>query len=82
MEEALTLENCRVKNGRLISVYNKDRHVSAKMAYKAVWVEDSDGSNKRCLLFTDHELEKAEERAEKNKEDLPQKGFFAKLFGL
>jgi len=76
----LTQHNVRVKAGRLIPVYNKGRKPTAKMAYKAVWVEDADGGNERCLLFTDHAIKEAERRAEKNKEDLPKKGFLANLF--
>jgi len=79
-DDALKLAECKVVAGRLIPVYNKGHKGQAKMAYKSVWVEDHDGKNERCLLFTDHEIKVAEERAEKNKEDLPKKGFLADLF--
>jgi hypothetical protein len=36
-------------------------------------VEDANGRNERCLLFTPAQLRVAEERARKNREDLPKK---------
>jgi len=45
-----------------------------------VQVEDEDGSNERCILFTQDEIDKAQERANKNPEDLTEKGFFTNLF--
>lgn len=79
-DEAIKLSDAKVVAGRLIPVYNKGHKGPAKLAYKAVWVEDADGKNERCLLFTDNELKIAEERAGKNKEDLPRKGFLTALF--
>ena len=38
--------------------------------YWAVYVEDANGKNERCLLFTDEQIKISEKRAEKNKEDL------------
>lgn len=47
-----------VKAGMVIPVYNRNRKKfsNAHKVYNAIWVEDHDGSNERCLLFTDHEL--------------------------
>jgi hypothetical protein len=42
-------------------------------------VEDADGKNERCLLFTDQEILRAEIRASKNAEDLTSKGFFTNI---
>jgi hypothetical protein len=69
----------RVKRGRIIEVDNRERVFGSALKYNAVWVEDSDGKNERCLLFTDDEIRKAEERAAKNIEDLTEKGFFTDL---
>jgi hypothetical protein len=70
----------RVVKGRLISVENADRAFGSAPYYIALQVEDADGSNERCLLFTDAEIEKAEKRAKRNPEDLTEKGFFTNLF--
>jgi hypothetical protein len=79
MSDALKIDEVAVKAGRLIKVWNKIKKAAANKFYYSVWVEDADGSNERCLLFTEKELERAEARANKNPEDLPQKGFFADL---
>jgi len=69
----------KVVKGRLISVENADRVFGSAPYYIAIQVENADGSNERCLLFTDAEIAKAEERARKNPEDLTEKGFFTNL---
>jgi hypothetical protein len=69
----------RVKQGRIIEVDNKERVFGSALSYKAIWVEDSDGKNERCLLFTDKEIEDAEERAKKNIEDLTERSFLTEL---
>ena len=79
MEDALKIDEVSAKAGRLIRVYNKMKKAAAKRSYYSVWVEDADGSNERCLLFTEKELERAEDRARKNPEDLPKKGFLTDL---
>jgi hypothetical protein len=68
-----------VKNGRLIRVANKQRNGNEKHVYTAVWVEDANGSNERCILLTDNELERAEYRASRNPEDLTEKNFVTDL---
>lgn len=69
----------RVKKGRLINVDNSKREFGSALSYKAIWVEDSNGINERCLLFTDAEIKKAEQRAKKNQEDLTKKGFWSNV---
>ncbi|MEX1383656.1 hypothetical protein [Lutibacter sp.] len=70
----------RIVKGRLISVNNKNRKFGSAKNYISIQVEDSNGRNERCLLFTKAEIARAEERAEKNIEDLTKKNFFTKLF--
>jgi hypothetical protein len=69
----------KVVKGRLIEVDNTDRKFGSATSYIAVQVEDADGSNERCILFTQDEINKAHERAKKNPEDLTEKGFFTNL---
>lgn len=69
----------RVKQGRVIKVENQDRKFGSALSYNAIWIEDSNGKNERCVLFTDDELKKAEERANKNIEDLTKKSFLTDL---
>lgn len=70
----------RVTKGRLIKVDNTDRKFGSALSYIAVQVEDEDGGNERCILFTEDEIQKAHDRAKKNPEDLTKKGFFTNLF--
>ena len=70
----------KVKAGRIILVENKNQHFAAKEYYSAIWVEDEDGSNERCLLFTERELNIAEKRAAKNVEDIPKKKVITNFF--
>ena len=81
MSDACRLVDCMVKAGRLIPVYNTKRKVfsNAKKTYTAVWVEDSNGSNERCLLFTEKELQRAQHRADRNPEDLPDKSWWVNI---
>ena len=68
------IDNVTVKAGRIIRVKNSKQHRMASPVYHSVWVEDADGENERCLLFTARELAVAEARAAKNPEDIPEKG--------
>ena len=70
----------KIVKGRLISVDNTNRTFGSAESYIAVQVEDADGGNERCILFTNAEIAKAEERAKRNPEDLTEKGFFTNLF--
>ena len=76
---ANVIDQVRVKAGRLIRIWNTLRKKNEKRGYVAVWVEDANGTNERCLLFTERELLKAEIRASKNAEDLTTKGFLTDL---
>jgi hypothetical protein len=78
---ASLIDKVKVKAGRLIKVWNteKKKFSNAKPWYISVWVEDANGKNERCLLFTDKEIEAAEKRAAANKEDLTSKGFFTNI---
>lgn len=69
----------QVRKGRLIGVENHERKFGSATHYIAVQVEDSNGKNERCILFTDAEIAKAEERARRNPEDLTKKGFIVNL---
>ena len=69
----------KVKQGKVITVNNKDRKFGANEKYYAIWIEDSKKKEK-CLLFTEHHLTVAHERASKNIEDIPNKGFWTYLF--
>ena len=78
---ASLIDQVKVKAGRLIKVWNteKKKFSNAKPWYISVWVEDANGKNERCLLFTEKELQAAEKRAAANQEDLTSKGFFTNL---
>lgn len=73
------IDKVKIKAGRLIKVWNSRPKPAAKPWYISVWVEDANGKNERCLLFTEKEIARAEERANKNKEDLTKKSFFTDL---
>lgn len=69
----------KIRAGRLQMVENKDRKFGSALEYFALWVEDSNGKNERCLLFTEKEIKAAEKRAAKNPEDLTKKGWLTDL---
>lgn len=73
------IDKVKIKAGRLVRVWNKKPHPAARATYVSVWVEDADGKNERCLLFTEHEIDRAERRAGRNKEDLTKKNWFTDL---
>lgn len=76
---ANVLDQVKVKQGRLIRVENTERTFGSADVYIAVQVENADGSNERCLLFTEKEIQAAQERADKNKEDLTNRSFITDL---
>ena len=78
---ASLIDKVKVKSGRLIRVWNteKKKFSNASPKYVSVWVEDANGKNERCLLFTEKEIERAELRSSKNSEDLTSKSFFTDL---
>jgi hypothetical protein len=75
------IDNVRVTNGRLIRVLNEKRakFSHADKTYYAVQVEDADGKNERCLLFTEEQIAIADKRAKRNPEDLTSKGFIVDI---
>lgn len=78
---ASVIDKVKVKMGRLIMVENtkRSKFSNAKRKYLSIQVEDADGSNERCLLFTENEIKLAEYRASKNIEDLTDKSWFTDL---
>lgn len=79
VQTAKLLDKVKVKKGRLIRVQNTGRHFGANEIYVAVQVEDANGKNERCLLFSEDQIRVASERAKINKEDLTKKDFFTDL---
>lgn len=79
---ASLIDSVRIVKGRLIKVWNteKAKFSNAKPWYISIWVEDADGKNERCLLFTENEIKRAEYRASKNQEDLTKKKFLTNIF--
>lgn len=75
------IDKVKVKSGRLIKVWNTNqkKFSNANPLYISVWVEDANGKNERCLLFTEHQIKVAEERGKNNMEDLTNKDFFTDL---
>jgi len=75
------IDDARIVPGRLIRVKNTDKpkFSNAKNEYISLFVEDADGSNERCLLFTEREINVAQNRADRNKEDLTEKSFIQNL---
>ena len=67
--------------GRLVRVKNtKTKSFTHESdSYISVWISDWDGANKRCILFTDAEIARAESRAQKNHEDLTERSWISKL---
>lgn len=83
------IENVPVTMGKMIHVENTDenRKYNELPIYVAVWVEDAESNEKKCLLFTDGEIERATKRALKNPEDHTKltpakKGWLSRIFGL
>lgn len=67
------------KNGNILRVENKDKHFGANNYYYAIWVQNTYGEE-FPLLFTENQIKSAKERAAKNPEDVPTKGFLTDLF--
>jgi len=64
-----------IKQGRNVTVENKERKFGSSDSYEAIWVEGANGKSEQCLLFTKDEIEKAKVRAQRNPEDLTKKSF-------
>lgn len=87
--------NSRVARGRIFKVENMDREFGSATTYNFVSVQDcrieiervienSDGNTEILpseydLLFTDHEIKVARQRALRNQEDLLKKDFLTDL---
>ena len=52
-------ESLSIKLGQFIKIENKERKNLESDSYIAIQVEDVNGSNERCLLFTENELSNA-----------------------
>ena len=63
----------------LQQVENKNKHHAANSKYNFIRVQFPNGAEKG-MLFTDREIERALERADKNPEDLPETTWFRDLF--
>jgi hypothetical protein len=55
---AKLLEDKEVLAGVAIRVENQNRKPMEDEEYYAIWLEDSDGDNERCVLLTDNEVER------------------------
>lgn len=79
------LDQAQAVKGRLIRVENTQlTSKNEAEIYVAVYVEDANGENTRCIMLTEGELYRAEKRAVKNGEDQPklkQSSFWTRLFG-
>ena len=73
------IDKVKVKPGRLVRVYNTEKKKNENDGYVSVWVEDANGKNERCLLFTEKEIQRAESRSKRNIEDLTNKDFLTDL---
>lgn len=49
-------KNLKVELGQLIRVNNLEKKANENDIYVALQVEDEDGGNERCLLFTEIEV--------------------------
>jgi len=73
------IDKVKIKPGRLVRVYNTEKKKNENNGYVSVWVEDANGKNERCLLFTEKEIQRAESRSAKNIEDLSEKNLLTDL---
>jgi hypothetical protein len=80
-KKTVKIDKATVVKGRLIKVENTKRpgFSNADKEYVAVQVEDANGKNERCLLFTTEQIAAAEKRASRNPEDLTKKGFIVNI---
>lgn len=65
--------------GDLQTVTNKDAHWAANLKYNFIRVQD-EKARELYLLFTDAEIVRAKERADKNLEDIPYANWIRDLF--
>ena len=80
------IDQVPARMGRLLHIENTNQCNKGNESdvYVAIWVEDADGSNRRCIMFTDGEIARAERRAAKNPEDQVKldKSWIEKLFNI
>ena len=73
------VDNLPVKLGQLIPVYNMDRRTKSEFDhYIALHIEDIDGSNERCVLFTS--LEHTDMESVKLPEDITKNMIQGRLY--
>lgn len=65
--------------GDIQPVENKDKHFAANSKYNYIRVQD-ETKTELHLLFTDNEIKRAKERANKNTEDLPEVSWIRNIF--
>lgn len=53
------MSDLTVKLGQLIKIENKEKKSTENEFYIALQVEDYDGKNERCILFTENEVKNA-----------------------
>jgi hypothetical protein len=74
---AKDLQGKEIKAGRIADlqvVKNQDKERNASYKYNHIRVQFPDGEEV-SLLFTDHQIQEAYQRAKKNPEDLPKVGW-------
>lgn len=80
------IDKAQAVKGRLIRVENTQLTTKNEAeTYVAVYVEDANGENTRCIMLTEGELYRAEKRAVKNTEDQPKlkkTSFWSRILGL
>jgi hypothetical protein len=81
--EAMPVSSATITAGKLIPVWNLKRKEfsNAKKWYYAVWTENEEAKDEKCILLTKCGVAVARERAELNPEDLLDKPTFMSLFG-
>jgi len=77
MAKKLTKNKVRV--GHLIKVFNQDKAKLSNAANTYTCVHVRDGKDQYSLLLTKTDLDRARSRAEKNPEDIPKLGWWAKM---
>lgn len=76
---AIVMTDASIVRGRLIPVWNSNRRYKSENVYYYAVLVEGISVGLKCLLFTGSELIKCGNRAQRNKEDIIQKGFLADL---
>ncbi|RLB94628.1 MAG: hypothetical protein DRH26_00740 [Deltaproteobacteria bacterium] len=61
-------------------VGNKDRKFGSLLSYYPVMIQNQEG-HETPALFTQAQIEEAQERAARNPEDIPEESFWGSIFG-